>query len=1243
MPEEALELLQRRLARYESGETGAVTEPGALAEAMAAMAGAFVFHDASGDLEFDLEILDAVAFLRLYRHQAATSQDAGSGEEDGLGELYEALRVFALLLRCDPDRVPDALTSMAQAVADDQGTDPLRLTVELGRLALDYQAFYAASRMLDTAVASGAVPGDRAALLSMLGRALRGLNTQVPNRVTADQMADAFRGAVAALDAGDDRHAGMLSNLSVALVERFDTYRDPGDAQEAVAAAQEAVDRTPAADPDRAARLANLGNALAARYERGGYPHDRQQAISAHRQAVRQAVDTDPERAGMLANLARALLLTPVPGIDDAVRSRMDDIAEAVTAARVAAEATDPASPAMPGRLAVLGTALAARFELSGDGPDLHDAVDTLRTAHHFAGGDPAVTITLAAALTTLYNLTGQPGTAHEAIGVLHGHADIAPGPLKAAVLTNLSAVYLARFEQAGAPGDLDAGLQAARLADQYRSPDDPARAAALVNLGSALVRRFAVSQALGDLDEAIGVLRATLPLGTAGPADSAGAHGNLAVALYERFSAAGQAADLDSAVEALGQALSMTQAGSAENLMYRGNLGVALMLRFEHQNTTADIDAAIGEFRAVAAASAGAEAATPYANLGLALRMKAIAAGSADFAAAIEAGRKPLVLVPESSPDRAMYLANLGDTLWHAYQADKGEDRDEAARPGMEEALDTLLAATRVPGAPLVHRLIAAEAAARRAADEGMWRRAHEAFSVSLPLLPQLAAHPVAHRPDVARLLMRWQDLASDAAACALLNDQPQQAVDFLEQGRGLLWASVRQVRADAELARAHPGLAAELAEARAALAAAGQPAIFPALRPARAGQPVPGGQETPGNRVPALEQQLEDVLRQIRAEKGFSRFLETLTSDDLIAMADNRPLVLLNVSRYGSHALALTSAGITQVPLPEADPVTVAEQAVTFLRALLSYDARPANQQTVGAWVTLQDTLSRVLDWLWRAVAEPVLTTLDLAQVLDGEQWPSVWWCPVGPLALLPLHAAASYDPRRPAGAAVLDRVVSSYTPTLTGLLRAREQLAPDNGRLLAVAVPEAPGLKALPRSEEGARRLAARFPGAVRVLAGDDATVEAVCSQLPGYSWTHWACHGRQDMTEPDRAALHLHDGLLTVGQVAELPLASPTLAFLCACHTASADTRLPDEGNHLVAACQVAGYRHVIGTLWEVNDEIADQVTHQVYDILLAGQHPDASGAALALHRAQRALRHQYPDAPSIWAGYVHHGP
>src|SRR5260370_2896090 len=105
MPDEALELLQRRLARYESGETGAVTEPRALAEAMAAMADAFVFRDPSGELEFDLEILDVVAFLRLYRPPVAISGASARGAA-GLGELKNARPVFAHLLPSLPSPVP---------------------------------------------------------------------------------------------------------------------------------------------------------------------------------------------------------------------------------------------------------------------------------------------------------------------------------------------------------------------------------------------------------------------------------------------------------------------------------------------------------------------------------------------------------------------------------------------------------------------------------------------------------------------------------------------------------------------------------------------------------------------------------------------------------------------------------------------------------------------------------------------------------------------------------------------------------------------------------------------------------------------------------------------------------------------------------------------------------------------------------------------------------------------------------
>ncbi len=80
-------------------------------------------------------------------------------------------------------------------------------------------------------------------------------------------------------------------------------------------------------------------------------------------------------------------------------------------------------------------------------------------------------------------------------------------------------------------------------------------------------------------------------------------------------------------------------------------------------------------------------------------------------------------------------------------------------------------------------------------------------------------------------------------------------------------------------------------------------------------------------------------------------------------------------------------------------------------------------------------------------------------------------MWWCPTGPAAVLPLHAAGRH--RHPSTqfqhdamgekAALADtvagRVISSYTPTLTALTQARARSAPGRVRQLAVGVPKAP----------------------------------------------------------------------------------------------------------------------------------------------------------------------------------------
>lgn len=62
--------------------------------------------------------------------------------------------------------------------------------------------------------------------------------------------------------------------------------------------------------------------------------------------------------------------------------------------------------------------------------------------------------------------------------------------------------------------------------------------------------------------------------------------------------------------------------------------------------------------------------------------------------------------------------------------------------------------------------------------------------------------------------------------------------------------------------------------------------------------------------------------------------------------------------------------------------------------------------------------------------------------------------------------------------------------------------------------------------------------------------------------------------------------------------------PFLAYLSACSTGQVqDERMLDEGLHLVTAFQLAGFQHVIGTLWDVDDELCGEVARIVYDVAL----------------------------------------
>jgi CHAT domain-containing protein len=99
----------------------------------------------------------------------------------------------------------------------------------------------------------------------------------------------------------------------------------------------------------------------------------------------------------------------------------------------------------------------------------------------------------------------------------------------------------------------------------------------------------------------------------------------------------------------------------------------------------------------------------------------------------------------------------------------------------------------------------------------------------------------------------------------------------------------------------------------------------------------------------------------------------------------------------------------------------------------------------------------------------------------------------------------------------------------------------------------------------------------------------------------------------------------------------------LAFLSACTTARTGAKLPDEPIHLAAACQLAGYRHVIASLWPISDTDTAWLTKRFYTTLNTTTTTTATKTATALHHATRDLRAIHRLRPHLWAPYTHIGP
>ena len=325
----------------------------------------------------------------------------------------------------------------------------------------------------------------------------------------------------------------------------------------------------------------------------------------------------------------------------------------------------------------------------------------------------------------------------------------------------------------------------------------------------------------------------------------------------------------------------------------------------------------------------------------------------------------------------------------------------------------------------------------------------------------------------------------------------------------------------------------------------------------------------------------------------------------------------------------MILTEAGVHELRL---DALSL-DDALANAELLLSATCLHAG--------TASDATARaVLSWLWEAVAGPVLDHLGYTEAMaDGQHGPAGVVDAGGPLAL-PLHAAGHHGDQGQSRRTVLDRVSSqSYTPTVRALRHARRpspvRAIPGTDRHLVIAATGQPGQE-LPHARTEAEFVARTLPGRPRPLVDDEATFKHVMSRLADAHVAHFACHA-VTMADPSSSYLALHDMPLRVGDLDGMRFDDSYLVYLSACSTADVG-ELPDESIHIASAFQLAGFRHVVGTLWPIADLAARDAAELTYKRLLSGDQP-----ADALHDAVLRMRNRHKDMPYLWSAHIHIGP
>jgi hypothetical protein len=674
---------------------------------------------------------------------------------------------------------------------------------------------------------------------------------------------------------------------------------------------------------------------------------------------LRQSLDLQPpgyhRRSASLNNLANALL-TRFEQLGD-----LDSLSDAVKLHRQALELRPTGHPHHSMSLNNLATAMHTQFEHLGDLDSLAEAVELHRRALDlYPPGHPHRYMSLnnlATSVQTRFEHLGDVASLAEAVDLHRQALSLCPPghPHRSASLSNLASALQARHFQYG---HRDSGAEAVELNRQaldLRPLGHPHRHSSLASLASALQSQILQRGIRDSLSEVVELHHQALDLLPPGhPHRSKSLH-SLATTAQSQFMQLDDVTSLAEAVDLHRQALELRPPGHPDRLTSLSNLAETMRTRYERLGNVGN-DGAVHSLNQCSTSDLDEE-----------FRI-------------LEEG---LHLCADGHRKRMRFLFAIGEyrlrTGTHVFNF------EEAIRHLLEAVRDRYSPARQCIGlANRALRLVEAayQFLAQRTSAFTPLRHDDEVLQIYISviqLLPQAASFGLDHENRL-HVLSGAEAISRDGAARAISAGRNLEAVELLEEGRGVFWSQALQLRAP-DLDSLPAQDAQELRK------------LFHMLQS--------GGTSDESLSTAQLERRIElrrrlsneaeALIADIRSRPGMGRFLLPPAFSSLVqSLPEAGLVVILLASSLGHHALVLNRAESQAKSI-----ALIAPQSGGFSEAFRATLPRDGNSDSHASGATsvfrpmsvskkalkkphrpLEDMLAQ----LWTLIVKPVVGVLNL-----------------------------------------------------------------------------------------------------------------------------------------------------------------------------------------------------------------------------------------------------------------------